>query len=225
MILLIIPAVHAQNSFETAVEIQVNQAIVWGLNTQNSVNWFKVNLPADGSLNVDTYSDPPFERTVTLYVAKDIALAENQTESLAKGTYYIKVSLVSGGGNYTINCIFVPASYENDIEPNTTAETADTLKVNIPDYGHIGYYSVNYQAAGHIDRTDWWMTTLSTDGTVVLSMVPDETLNAGFELYDQDKTTLLGISEEDGGTQSLKHQYLTHGPYYVKVILDDENCG
>ena len=60
MVLLSIPAVHAQETFETAIEIPVNQAIVWGLSIQNSVNWFKVNLHADGSLNVDTYSYPPF---------------------------------------------------------------------------------------------------------------------------------------------------------------------
>jgi len=225
IVILVIPVVHGQDTFETAVEIPVNQAIVWGLNNQNSVNWFKVILSADGSLNVDTYSDPPFERTVTTYVAKDIALSENQTERLAEGTYYIKVSLVSGGGNYTLNCLFVPTSYENDIEPNATADTADTLKVNIPDYGHIGYYSVNYHDAGHIDRTDWWMTTLSSDGVVVLTLAPDETLNAGFELYDQDKNTVLGSSKEDGDTQSLKHQYLTPGTYFIKVTLDDENGG
>ncbi|MBN1292266.1 MAG: T9SS type A sorting domain-containing protein [Candidatus Latescibacteria bacterium] len=214
---------QAQNSIETAVNLPLDTSIVWGLNYQNPITWWKVSLPSDGNLNILTDTNQSFNLSVSLYSAQDIAIAGNQYPKCAMGTYYIKVTLVSGGGNYTIIAQFTQASLEGDTEPNSTVTTADTLDINVNKSGHLGYYSINYTETLHIDRTDWWKTILPYNGAVEIAVEPEEILNTKIYLYDQNTVSLLGTSEGGNNVQKVVINNLLPGTYYIKVSLSGES--
>ena len=108
------------------------------------------------------------------------------TPNLAPGTYLIRVQRGEGEGNYTIKCDFTANSYANNRETDDW-DNANTLPLNSPVQGHLGY---GYTKSDE-DNYDWWTFTVTADGTANINIKHESTLRildlrlCHFE-YDED---------------------------------------
>jgi hypothetical protein len=188
------------------------------------VDWWKIVLPVDGKLLVNTTSDTSADIDLKLY--DQDRLAEIATfdsmpgihesthyDNLATGTYYVKVFAASGYGSYSIFNTFIRAAFQSDTEPNNSSEIAATLQPKGQSTGHLGYYSL-----GANDNTDWYSITIPADGKFEVRTHSDSTLNVDLHLIDSDAVTEVGNPAISIGPDEATHRdNLTAGTYYMKA--------
>ncbi|MDD5571664.1 MAG: T9SS type A sorting domain-containing protein [Bacteroidales bacterium] len=228
--------VEPNNTAKTPVNIPVNDTLTghigfYGNDFTDTDDWYKVTLPADGRLVVNTSTDTTLcmvaylydQDSVTQLVSTSSFICDtvNKTmiyNNLAAGTYFIKCILWNASyyGAYTISDIFTPANLTNDAEPDNFALYAVNLPVDDSRTGHIGYYGNNIT-----DVTDWYKITTSATGDLVVNTISDTTVCLIAYLYDQDSLTELASTYSfdcDTFNKSMTKTNLTAGTYYVKCV-------
>ena len=213
------------NTPDLANSLTLNGSDSGTLGENDAVDWWKVTIPSDGKLVVATLSDAALEIDNYIYdqdkTTQIASYAYGGTHTwdttyfnnLLAGTYYIKTSRWSGGGSYTITNHFIPANFQNDSEPNDSAQVAVTLSLNGSATGHLGYYS-----EGYTDPSDWWKITVPSDGKLIIATLSDPTLEIDNYIYDQNKTTQIA-SYAYGGSHDWDTVYFSNlvpGTYYIK---------
>ena len=189
----------------------------------DTMDWWKLTIPSDGSLVVTTLSDSTLDVDLSIHdvdmatylSGNDIGTGPNERTHhyfLTPGTYYIKALKWTGYGSYTIETIFEPAEYANDTEPNDEFETASTLVSGTTATGHLGYYSIE---ATDID--DYYKISVPAgwDSLYVYS-VSDSTLDIDISLYNLGGSSIASSGAE-GVHEILKHDVLSTGTYYVRL--------
>ncbi len=221
MILINVSYVFAQHSFDTAVELPLNDSVSTTMTDDQNQYWWKVTTTFDGKLVITTVSDEGLKYDIYIYDAKNYQVAlltdrENQAnltvDYLSEEAYYIKVARKAGTGNFTISSEFTPTSLENDTEPNGTANNAAVIEIDGSDTGHLGYYSL-----GIYDSYDWWEMTSTSNGSLIVSTASDETLDIDLYIYDQYNNE-LAHSIDVGSDESVTFEYLGEGTFYVTAI-------
>jgi len=191
----------------------------------DQVDWWKVTIPADGKLVVNTTSDVTLD--VDLYLfdingTTQIASYDTTTgihqathyNSLMPGTYYVRALHWTGYGSYSISSIYIATGLDNDTEDNDSYLTADTLPLNGNSTGHLNFYS-----NGYTDQVDWWKVTIPADGKLVVNTTSDVTLDLDLYLYGTDGTTLIASYDTSMGIHQATHyNNISPGTYYVKAL-------
>jgi Bacterial pre-peptidase C-terminal domain. len=146
-------------------------------------DWYKIQLPSDGSLRVLIKSDTTLDIDANLYdidgasqIFHDGRAGDSTilaTPNLMAGTYYAKPYAYTGYGGYTITSVFIPQPLANDAEPDDSASQAIALTMNQTSQGHLGYFS-----NGNTDVYDWFSIVQPSSGTLWVSVHTDSTLDA-----------------------------------------------
>ncbi|MEG8947955.1 pre-peptidase C-terminal domain-containing protein [Rosettibacter firmus] len=99
-------------------------------------------------------------------------------------------------------------------EPNNTHQQATPITPNSSDNGTLFYNdSQNY------DDVDWWVITLSYDGSLYFEVNSTGNLDIDLYIYDVDgETSIASYDISIGQRESTHHNALKAGTYYVKAV-------
>lgn len=238
--LFLVNLLHAENepnnSYQQASTFLLNSSdsgTLFYVDAQNNdeIDWWKISLPVDGSLYVETNSTNDLDIDLYIYdidgttsiASYDISIGMKESthhNALKAGTYYIKAVRYRGSGSYTIFNKFVEAPYNNDPEPNDIYEHALLLNLNSETTGHIGYYQ-----AGNYDDLDWYKITIPYDGSLKIRTESDSA-EIDLYLYDVDgKTQIASYDISVGLIEETHFNYLMPGTYFVKVVKYSKHGG
>jgi hypothetical protein len=188
-------------------------------------DWWKVTTTFDGSLVVNTTSDPTLDIDLRMYdqdgktqiASYDTSWGIHEAThhyNLTSGTYYVLAYRYSGQGSYTIANIFAPTGLAIDSEPNDSVQMASTLLVNNSATGHLGYFK-----RGVFDIYDWWKVALPNDGNLTVRTLSDPTLEIDLHMFDQDGITQIASYDTSWGIHEATHYYgLKAGTYFVSAL-------
>lgn len=222
---------------ETEPNDTKTQANKLSLNAGNSgavtpggdVDWWKIITNADGMISLTLTSNNGiylsfqiFDNNGTTglnYIMNYVnGTSVQQTDGLAKGTYYVKVYATNNGEqpSYTISNLLTVPAQSDDAEPNGTALQAITLAQNSTLTGHVGYY---YNAKR--DTADWYKITTNGDGQLSLTLSSGNAHYLSLFLFDNNGTTFLNGFNYDNSTQTMSTNGLAAGTYYFKIFCTD----
>jgi hypothetical protein len=218
----------ANDSVPIAAALGLNKSATGHLGFYNSgvidlVDWWKVTVPSDGKLTVNTVSDSTLE--IDLYIidkngstqiaSYDVGWGVNEAvhfNNLTPGTYYFKCKCYSGYGSYTIGNAFSPASLANDAEPNDSIPIAKPLAVGMQGTGHIGFYD-----SGIIDSWDFYTVAIPANwDTLFVRTVSDSTAEIDLRLYNS-QAVQIGSSGSWGIRELLVQPAVSAGSYTIGV--------
>ncbi|NTW33576.1 MAG: T9SS type A sorting domain-containing protein [Bacteroidetes bacterium] len=213
------------NDYTQANTLGVNSSDAGTLTESTDNNdWWKITIPADGKLVVNTTSAATMDIDLTLYdINGTSVIASYDTSngiheathynSLMPGTYYVNAHRWTGSGSYTISSIYTATAFANDTENNDTYSTAITLPLNGNSTGHLNFYS-----NGYTDIDDWWKIIIPADGKLIVNTTSDATIDIDLSLYDINGTSNIASYDTSNGIHEATHyNNLMPGTYYVKA--------
>lgn len=205
--------------------LAINASSNGALSDSDAVDWWKIVLPADGKLVINTTaSDSSLDIDLFIYdsdgsseIARfDTSLGIREAthfNNLKAGTYYIKALNYAGSGDYLINSNFTACSLNSDPEPNEWPTNASTLAPNGSSTGHLGYFG-----NGKTDEDDWWKVTIAEDGKLIVNTTSEAGLDIDLKLYDSDGKTMIARFDTSLGIHEAVHyDHLAPGTYYVNA--------
>ncbi|HNW50638.1 MAG TPA: T9SS type A sorting domain-containing protein [Prolixibacteraceae bacterium] len=215
-----------------SVSIGLNGAInghlqFWGNGSMDYYDYYSFTTIVDGKISfavvpgttLDAYLDL-YDQNGYSYMRGSYETGQGITDSLIfenlkAGTYFIRVG-GGGYGSYTLNNLFTPTDIPNgnDAEPNDTQEQSVTISMNSSATGHLYYFG-----NGTYDYYDYYSFTTPSDGKIAFALIPQNTLDAYLDLYDQNGYSYLQGSVEVGlgVSDSLIYENLKAGTYYIRV--------
>ena len=223
------------NSYDTAQELGLNSSATghikyYSANSTDYDDYWKVTIPYDGSLTINTTSD---SADIDIYIydidgntiirsAGTYGLTDTiRFNNFMPGTYYIRLYSSAKQGGYTITSAYTQISINgittNDPETNDDYSTATNLAAfsaagSVTNYGHIGYYTNN-----HIDYDDYWAVTTTTDGKLVVNITSTADLDVDLYMYDIDGNTIIKSAAAYGTTEQLTFDNLAAGKFYIRL--------
>ncbi len=220
----------AQYDVATALTLPLNGSASRYLDNSHPTNWWKVTVPFDGKLIVQTHAETSNPQlTILMWLVNDDPNYEIKAynpgwgadtsvnfDNLMSGDYYVKVSKWDGAGSYTISSTFIPTSYDAESEKNDTPANAVTLLLGQSDTAHLGFYDYEYT-----DTVDWWKVSVPNDGKLVVTTQAhsaDPQLYIMLWLYDREgKRLLKGYNAPWGNNTSVNFDNLSSGAYCIKA--------
>ncbi|MBN1414759.1 MAG: T9SS type A sorting domain-containing protein [Bacteroidales bacterium] len=198
--------------------------------TSGDVDWFIVTLPDDGKLTVNLAASGGltfgyvqiYEDTLKSYLVQSswgYASLDVVHNSLAQGTYYVKVPHASNSGTYTISPQFVAAGRPKDAEPNDLAKYASVIAANDSLTGRLNYVK------NHVsDQVDWYKVTLPSDGKLEVSLQGEASMAFGYaQLYGDTAQSYIYQSPWGYANTSVYYNALAQDVYYIKVPVANVN--
>ncbi|MEP7163057.1 MAG: GEVED domain-containing protein [Ferruginibacter sp.] len=190
--------------------------------TRDDVDWWKVNVNADGRIDYTITSGNGQNVYAQLYDGDGTTyLAGNYTSSsanyskdgLAPGIYYIKVMTyyTTEWDSYTLSNTLVQPTQANDIGSNDIYTNGNVFPLNSTTTGHIGY-----RYNGNIDAVDWYKITTTEDGKISFTITSENNQNVYAQLFDGDGTSYL-VGNYTSSTASYFKDGLAAGTYYLLV--------
>jgi uncharacterized protein YjdB len=221
------------DSFDTANVINPNIAYFGNsnlnYNSNNDVDYYKLNLPSEGSLYLELL--PSADISYSIY-AEDVYLNTSELDSgsfkvgndsqispklrISAGTYYIKiVGNGYGESDYQFKVVYSQESSTSfETEDNNIETTADFIQPNVE-------YTGNLQSSGDID---YYKITLPSTGTLKLRLqTPRQITDKLFkvELLQQGENgSLQTIDTLYSNTNPVNfgnEKLLNAGDYYIRV--------
>jgi hypothetical protein len=196
------------------------------MNNTSTDHYWKVTIPSNGYLRVQTTSDSGIDVDLTLLDANGISsiMFDGRTSTysevygfLRPGTYYVFARRWSGtAGTYTITTSFVTPPRTTDIDFNDTWSTAQALSTNGTGTGNIGYFG-----SGNYDMDDYWKITTTEDGWLRVQITSDsldsrgdDYLDIDASLFDVNGTSSI-IFDGRSGVFTQVGAFVRPGTYYV----------
>ncbi|MFA7229089.1 MAG: PPC domain-containing protein, partial [Melioribacteraceae bacterium] len=228
--------IEANDTYQTALMLSPSAQTTGHIRyySNGSTDWddfYKVVIPDDGSLTIDTQSD---SADIDVYLidvngATQIrsgtayGLTEHvQFPNLSPGTYYIRLY---GAGNkqgaYTLSTVYVETAFNgvttNDAEKNDSYSTAVSyfnfgITGTSSNYGHLGFYTDSYT-----DNDDFWVLQTTGDGKVVIRTESNSTLDIDLYLIDVNGSTQISSGSAYGSSETLTFSSLAAGKYYIRA--------
>lgn len=224
----------AGTQWDAATTLPLGQDQTGSLSKDRTEEWWKFTITADGAAQVIVtpgsglrindvrlyhYNSPTdftnyWQRSSnTYYMNPGWNSASFTTPDLAPGTYLLKVQRGEGEASYTIKCVFTANTYSNNKEKDSWAhagdEKANTMPLNKPVQGHLGY---GYGSANE-DNEDWWAFTVTEDGEANINIKHDKSLRiSDLRLYHYNS-----VSDFDNYWQRSDNKY------YINPGWDEGN--
>lgn len=191
-------------------------------NLGSEVDWWKVSIPGDGTLNINWTAVDNFYvqceiydtlGNILLFSGNTVSSSSGSVPGLAKGTYYIKLYCFYSNNvcNYTFTPSFVAAPVANDNEPNATFATGNTFALNSTTTGHSNYYYNNEK-----DTIDWYKITTVVSGKLSFTFSSDNVHYIVAELFNGDGVSLI-VSSNTINTTTMSADGLAAGIYYLRM--------
>ena len=186
-------------------------------NDRDNVDWFKLEVPEDGKLTIETKSDPALRLgSINLHTLKtdgsDVSWRTSkdmdgygkdttivfEIPNVSAGTYFLRQDRYTGVGSYQLTYYFTSHSLAADPEPNGTWQESVELNAGPSVSGQLGY---DYQNS--TDVVDWYKIIVPDEGTVILTTSSETTLRLGslnLHTYKDDQTEVSwrGSKDMDG---------------------------
>jgi hypothetical protein len=195
----------------------------YGNKFTDTIDWYSVTVPSDGSLSVSTVSDSTLEMDLYMFDQdKAVNIAgysigagineRTQFVNLTPGTYYVRANHWTGYGNYTITSHFIPAKYTNDSEMNDTIATAASAPIAATRTGHLGFYN-----KGANDPRDFYVFTVTTAmDSLFVRTLSDSTLEADIYIYNSSEAN-IGVGGSYGVNEIAGITGVKPGTYYFQI--------
>lgn len=183
-------------------------------NDRDGVDWFKVEIPDEGTLTLTTSTETTLrlgslniytynaERTdVSWRTAKDMDGYYKDTTvvftlaDLAPGTYFLRQDRYTGQGGYKLKVEFTPNPYGPDSFDNNAWDKATEITSGITQQGRLGYFYYNDR-----DGVDWYRFEISADGEAVFTTTSETTLRLGslnLYTYNGERTDVSWRTAKD----------------------------
>lgn len=209
------------NNYLKAQTIYVNDHVKGTINNEDSTDYYKVIVPADGRLDVQAVDSNGKSLDLYLYGVNgsdgySISSAYNKitanvSAGLAAGTYYVRVA--NGSDNvYELTTQFTENEIANDNATNTYIQ-APTLQLNGEVTGHIGFKYEN----GNDNSNDYYKVVLPENGTLGLEAIQ---LNGGeldFYVYGKNGSDGYPITSSYNASTNSASLRLQAGTYYIRL--------
>ena len=194
-------SLEPNNSIEAAQPIPLNSTIEKLTTIPGSNNFFKIDVPRAGSLNVKTSHQ---DVGIALFDADGnwVELYDelfHHTINVTQGTYYIKMSTYSYPRSFTTT--FTPHAVE--VEPNNTTDTATSLPMNVKTRGYL--------VAGNV--SDLYGLTVSKKGVYNITVDKQKGFMARMIVTNESGKELYDSVNQSSSVQLL----LDQGRYFVEV--------
>lgn len=183
-------------------------------NDRDGVDWFKVEIPDEGTLTLTTSTETTLrlgslniytynaERTnVSWRTAKDMDGYSKDTTvvftlaDLAPGTYFLRQDRYTGQGGYKLKVEFTPNPYGPDSFDNNAWDKATEITSGITQQGRLGYFYYNDR-----DGVDWYRFEISADGEAVFTTTSETSLRLGslnLYTYNGERTDVSWRTAKD----------------------------
>ena len=183
-------------------------------NDRDGVDWYKVEIPDEGTLALTTTSETTLrlgslnlytynaERTdVSWRTAKDMDGYSKDTtviftiSDLAPGTYFLRQDRYTGQGGYKLKVEFTPNPFGPDSFDNNAWDKATEITSGITQQGRLGYFYYNDR-----DGVDWYRFEISADGEAVFTTTSETTLRLGslnLYTYNGERTDVSWRTAKD----------------------------
>ncbi|WP_100401538.1 PPC domain-containing protein [Bacillus sp. FJAT-42315] len=214
--------IESNNTYIHASKLYLNESISGALSKDDQNDYYKIELPADGKLELTATQLNGGEVDLYLYGVGgsddyDIASTYNKTTAtlstgLSKGTYYLRVNYSGHYGNYTLENKFTENTVEND-HGTASYVTANEFKLNHTMTGHIGYIFDDRSE----NRNDYYKLVVPEDGRLVLKAKQLHGGELNMYLYGKLGNDGYPIREKYNQAGPIIDVGLAAGTYYVRV--------
>ena len=217
------------NTKDTANQLVLGQPIYGTLKNEDDVDYFRVEIPQDGKIEVN-FNHEKIEYTD---YSKYVSIKDSNLDEIAKytlygdknnigkkelglpaGTYYVKIG--KGGSNVRDNKYTLKINFEQtsswEKEFNDSKDTSDNIYINSPIHGTMRYK----------DDKDYYKLRLADKETISINFEHDYYEKYDFKWYltlldsDLDEIDKVDIANDDYGFY-LGRITLSPGTYYFKV--------
>ncbi|WP_235832661.1 stalk domain-containing protein [Acetivibrio mesophilus] len=220
---------------DEAEEISVNSPVTDNLPNYKTINYYKVELPAPGKVNL-SFNHKNLESSSVYWQVTMFDSAENivlyfestgtNTEGksmnayLNKGTYYVRVvsrdSYWYSSADYTLCVNHTENQGEYEIEPNRNRDLATEISVDKPVTGNLRVS----------DDIDFYQFTISEPGKVNLSFnhknLESSSVHWQVTMFDSAENIVLYFESTGTNTEGRSmNAYLDKGTYYIRVVSRD----
>jgi hypothetical protein len=175
------------NPFPVSNDLDEGVTVTGEVCTFENLDIYRIILPADGQITINTsvaaqgdiagigfefrlYNEENNPWDPLIAAQGQNGAFENDSRGwccLLADTFYLQVYspyVFEYCFDYTLSWDFIPATFNNDVEPNSTIDQALDLAYNIPMEGHLSF--VNQAQAVGSDGYDYYRITPPTNGTV-----------------------------------------------------------
>ncbi len=215
------------DSFQYANTINIDGKVTGHLGYYDSegadrVDWYEINIPVEGLLNLSFLGDPELSAYVYLYrndgssyitseYGKDKVI--NISEPLTAGNYFIKLEQSNAHGGYTLSNKFQIFGKTNESEPNDSFQKSKEMSDGGVYVGTVGSYSNDDK-----DKNDWYKIYVPAGMYLRTDLSTEETLGANVRIYNVDGGSQIAYAYTyNGGNAKCYKKIETAGTYYVCV--------
>ena len=243
MVLVTSIGLLAQGStWQTATLISSGQTKTGAMGTNNSEDWYKINVTQEGTVDITgivTSGDLLLNKGSSFngfnngnpYVRGNFEGTDSFREdtitfhatNVGKGTYYIRIVRHSGTGSYSLKYKFTQCPQSADPEPNNEFASASQLQSGNTVQGRLGYVTTENVA----DNDDWYKIVVPEEGHVDLKAIVasgDLLLNKGSYVGGVNADGSLYNRGNFDGTDSYRDDTITFhatnvgkGTYYIRI--------
>lgn len=215
------------DSFQYANTINIDSKTTghlgyYDVDGRDSVDWYEINIPVEGLLNLSFLGDPELGASVYLYrndgssyikyqYGRDKVL--NISEPLTIGNYFIKIDHSDAYGGYTLSNTFQIFGKTNESEPNDSFQKSKEMSDGGVYVGTVGSFSNDDK-----DKNDWYKIYVPAGMYLRADLATEETLGADVRIYNVDGGSQMTYAYTyNGGNAKCYKKIETAGTYYVCV--------
>lgn len=187
-------------------------------------DWYRFTTTVPGHVVLQVQAEETLTIQTRLYAPNAATILHSDTGGTASArtverpdlqpeTYYLRISRSGGHGGYEIQPQFIPQTIPDDQEPNDTVEQAQTIPLDVPSTGLLGY-----QDGSRTDGEDWFVFEVPDPGHVRFIIQGEDTLTIQARLYAPNASTIL--HSDTGGTASaraVERPDLQPATYYLRI--------
>ena len=186
-------------------------------------DWFTFELDEPGGVHVTVQADETLALDARLYAANGSSVLDRDTgggrssrlverADLAPGTYFVRLTRVTGYGGYHLTPAFVAVPGLDEREGATSADEATAIEPNGVLRGILGYVSAGGTAGDAYHRFH-----RDGSGPVTIAATAQEPLAFDLRLYDEAGRVLQRDTGGGHSHRSLTLDALEPGSYVVRV--------
>jgi hypothetical protein len=197
---------------------------------RDTSDWYKITTTGDGMLKLNVtpvngsylwvylYDN---DGTTILKSAYSTAAFTMNTDGLAAGTYYVRITCYYNNHftPYLLSNTLTSYPYTNDTEPNQKPFQAQTMAANSTVNGHVNFYYNKKR-----DDADWWKLSYTGTGSLALTFkiaprhIDGVVPYTWIYVYKDTSASPIHSSYYNTASNNINLSALAKGNYYIKII-------